>query len=237
MSTAIVSEHIPDGFVIGADGRRIDPVSGLIGGDATQKIFGVNLGMGKLRLVYGWTGATWFEAKNGTTLLDLKDLTDEVLQSLDMSSVSRFSTFVRLFIDRLLLFFENSPGSPDIFQNKEIATVLFVGYFDGEPCKAEIGIIRGQDTIFRPEITNLCVPAPFGYRIFTGSKAAFKVSNLSSGLPSSLQEAATRVRDYIRLCFSHRDPPLNGENPIGGHIHIGQLTPRGFRWIDPPKTI
>lgn len=233
MSTAIVFEHIPDGFVVGADGRRKDPESGLIESDTTQKLFGVKIG--NLKLVYGWTGNTIFEGKNRTVLLDLKQLTDAVLRSVDMSSVSEFSDFVQLFNDSLSLFFENSPGSPNVFQNKEIASVLFVGYFNGQPCKAEIGITRGQNTIFRPEITNLCAPAPFGYRVFTGSQAAFKVSNLSSGLPSSLQEAAGRVRDYIRLCFTHRDPPLDGENPIGGHIHIGQLTPRGFVWIDSPQ--
>jgi hypothetical protein len=231
VSTAIVSEHIPDGFVVGADGRRKD--GDLIASDTTQKLFGVN--MGKLRLAFAWTGNARLEDKNGRTLLDFKYLTDEVLQSVDMTSVNQFSDVIQLFNERLLAILKGTSGSPDIFPANEVASVLFVAYFYDQPCKAEITVNRGQDTVFTPRITALSVPAPFGYRVFTGSQAAFKLSDLGLGLPSSLQEAATRVRDYIRLCFTHRDPPLDCANPIGGHIHIGQLTPKQFLWIDPPQ--
>jgi hypothetical protein len=59
MSTAIVYAWTPDGFVIGADGRRSNLEGAHEIQDDVQKIFSVK--RDGLRLVYAWSGSVHFK--------------------------------------------------------------------------------------------------------------------------------------------------------------------------------
>ena len=230
MSTAIVYAHTPDGFVVAADGRARDAESKQIRSDIIQKIFHTKVG--RFSLVYAWSGETTFFRKDGTVLLDLNVATATILQSLISTDINSFCELIQSFSKQFTVLFDDAPAS--MFSKKEVAKVLFVGYFYDEPCRASIVFNRGAVTGMVPKITKLDAPMRIKFKVFTGSQEACRFSTLGQSLPLSGQDAASRMREYIRLCFIHRDPPLDCENPIGGHIHIGQLNPSGFSWIDRP---
>ncbi len=227
MSTAIVCAYIPAGFVIGADGRRIDPDSGSIVTETAQKIFSVKLG--KLRLIYAWSGSI-VNFKMDGTVFDFKVATDLILTAIDLSQTRTFSEFVTQFANALYILILSSIGVRG-FKKEEIARVLFVSYFNGQPHMAKIYIKHDGQKILRPEVEYSLESVRI--HVFTGSEKAYQVFGRQLE-PTLLQDASKMVRDYIKLCFIHRDLPLDGENPIGGHIHIGQLTTDRFSWVYPP---
>jgi hypothetical protein len=232
MSTAIVSAYLSDGFVIGADGRRKDPNLGVADSDIVQKIFSIKLA--KLRLVYAWAGSIHNLRVDGT-IFDFKDATDLILQAIDMNQVYTFPDFVALFANLLYVLTLKYLGrGVGVFDDGLIAKALFLAYFEGQPYKAGIYANHDSHIVLRPVIK--CAPALAQFCVFNGSKKAYELLNPPLATVSLL-EVSNLVRDYIRLCFTHRDTPIKGENPIGGHIHIGHLTPERFSWIDPPIVV
>jgi hypothetical protein len=228
--TAIAWAYISKGFVIGADGRRTDESSGLVVSDSVQKVFSVRIP--KLRLVYAWSGTTVLKRRDGLEF-DLKFVTDEILQSIDMARTSAFSEFVQKFSDCLYAVLLSTIGNIVCkFKKDEIARLLFLGYFDDKPFTSEIFVTHEGSKLLKPIIE--CPPLSTRFDGFTGSKKACEIFE-DQILPDSLLDASKLVRKYIELCFIHRDSPLEGENPIGGHIHIGQFPPEGFSWISQPK--
>jgi hypothetical protein len=53
---------------------------------------------------------------------------------------------------------------------------------------------------------------------------------------SNLREAERYVKGYIEACSSAKALEMDPEicKKIGGHIHIAEITPDGFRWRVPP---
>jgi hypothetical protein len=228
--TAIAWAYISRGFVIGADGRRMDESSGLVASDSVQKVFSVRIP--RLRLVYAWSGTTVLKRRDGLEL-DFTFVTDEILQSVDMAQTSTFWEFVQQFSDCLYAVLLPTIGNVVYkFDKDEIARLLFLGYFDDKPFTSEIFVRHEGPKLLRP-----IVEFPFLSTRFDGFSGAKKACEIFGNqvLPDSLLDAAKLVRKYIELCFIHRDPPLEGENPIGGHIHIGKFPPEGFSWISQPK--
>jgi hypothetical protein len=233
MPTAIVYAYLPDGFVIGADGRRTDLKSGqLVVSDDTQKIFSRT--REGTKLTFAWSGATTF-AKLG---FGFNDLTDRVLLDMDFSSLTTFSDFLFKFshdMSAMLLRMFLPFGSlrPNEWDTQP-PQVIFLVYFKDEPFVAELLLIPAKLTF---DITKSVCHSNTGrcFDVFTGSKAAHDKFNPENQIPAfdSIREAASQIRDYIRLCFVYPDNP-NVTNPIGGRIHIGQLKSNGFLWIDSP---
>src|ERR1700722_1925590 len=199
MSTAIVWMHHPRGFVIGADGRRTD--SGTVVSDAVQKIFGVRLPY--LTLAYAWTGSINMTRTDGA-VLDLKDATDAILTSPEVSSQSSFSGFLESFNRALhaLLLISIGVGVKNL-PKKEIARCVFLGYFRNHPFAAEIRVTHNGQIIQKPEIT---VP-PFENRfdVFTGSERAYEEFRTKMRPAASVDEASAMIRDYIELCMKYQD--------------------------------
>jgi hypothetical protein len=228
--TAIVWTHIPEGFAIGADGRRRDSNSGQVESDKVQKIYSVRVR--DLRLVYAWSGTTCIQRLDGVAF-DFKFATDSILQSTDVSGVRSFSDFVAGFVDALysqLLF--HIGIAVRIFDKREIARLLFLTHFRGSPCVAEIFVEHDGTVVLRPSVK--CPAVTNRFDIFTGSKKAYE--ELKSKLdiaPGSLTEAAALVREYIAHCMRYQDVDSDCAN-IGGHIHTGIFKPTGFSWIDAP---
>jgi hypothetical protein len=111
----------------------------------------------------------------------------------------------------------------------EFARAIFLAYFNGEPWIAEIGVHK-DDQSLRPVVERFGPPG-ITTTIFSGSERVWKQHfPFPPEIPQSLQEASDVIERYIQLCVD--DPDCED---IGGHIHIGKLTPSGFTWIHPPK--
>jgi hypothetical protein len=229
MSTAIVWAYIPEGFVIAADGRRMDGAKGYR--DNIQKIFSVRAG--KLRLVYAWSGATFFETTDKTAVIDMKEITDIILRSIDTSSVVVLSDFLRLFSNALYTILLSPIGAVlKTVEEKQMPQVLLLGYFQGEPYTAEIFTRRKNSTILRPEIK--CRPMTNRIDVFSGSKrVSEEFDRTPRSEPSSLHEARFLIQEYITRCVNYQNVDSECAQ-IGGHIHTGKLTPKGFSWLDCP---
>lgn len=220
--TAIVAVHTPDGYVIGADGRQIDSKTKTIESDTAQKIFAFE--SETVRLAYAWTGTTQVYATDQTCLYDLARVTKKVLPAVELFGRSSWADFIFRFCEglraELPACIENSPN--------EIAKVILVGFFKGVPCLAEIKIAY-INFLFQPEIQ---IHAPDGYkkRIFTGAKSACS-SRYQLCKPQNNMEAIRFVKEYLQDCIESAETDCQA---IGGHIHIGVVTPIGFSWIIPP---
>lgn len=226
MPTAIVYAYTSEGIIIGADGRRV--IAGKVESDTVQKIFFMEFG--KSKLAYAWSGSVRNESGDGA-VFDFNYLTDFILKNTNMTRKRSFSELVDSFTHTLYILTLQSFGKiADSFPKKEIARVLFLGYFDGTPCVAKVYVEHDGVTILEPQVKYL--PPPMGMQIFSGSNKACEIFKLSLREPW-LRKVPELVREYIELCFIHRDS-LEGENPIGGHIHVGQLTTDRFSWVYPP---
>src|ERR1700730_9638601 len=75
--SAIVWVYTPEGFVVGADGRRKDLV-GHIGTDSAQKIFFFETS--NTRGAFTWNGCT--EISTSSSYFDFKDLTSSILKDI-----------------------------------------------------------------------------------------------------------------------------------------------------------
>ncbi|MGA8221668.1 MAG: hypothetical protein WB780_08435 [Candidatus Acidiferrales bacterium] len=228
--TAIVWQYIPEGFIIGADGRRRESGSGLIETESAQKIYSVKIG--DVRLAYAWSGTTIFH-RTDEVICDLKHVTDCILQSINPARVTAFSDFLHLFNDGLhVLLLAYIGGAVRTFEKPEIARLLLIGYFKDEPHAAHIIVRHDGNTVLKPEIK--CSFAPVRFDVFSGSKRVYEeLIHKIVREPSSLREASELVQDYISACMKYQDVDADCAN-IGGRIHIGQLTPERFSWLRPP---
>jgi hypothetical protein len=129
----------------------------------------------------------------------------------------------------------------------EVTDVFFPGYFKTDPCLVVIKFLHyDQISEFR-----LLQPPPW-LPILCGSeivKAAMYDSN-GNPLPGSLFAEHTRclshhptlregeeyIKGYIEACSSPLALEMDAKTcqNIGGHIHIAEVTPAGFRWRIPP---
>jgi hypothetical protein len=106
-------------------------------------------------------------------------------------------------------------------RNERIAQVLIVGYFNGESCLAEIDVCHQNLSLLEPKLVKLQVPMNVNRNIFSGCESAFGA--FSERYPMSTDEALLFVREYIQACSDSAEPDCGN---IGGHIHIGKITPR-----------
>jgi hypothetical protein len=228
--TAIVWQYIPGGFVIGADGRRRESGSGLIETENAQKIYPIK--MGDIRLAYAWSGTTIFHRTDGV-VCDLKTVTDCILQSINSARVTTFSDFIQLFntgLHAMLLAYIG--GAVRTFEKSEIARLLLIGYFKDEPYAVHIIVRHDGNIVLKPKIK--CWSPSVHFDVFSGSKRVYEeLIHKIVKEPSSLGEASELVQDYILVCMKYQDVDADCAN-IGGHIHIGQLTPERFSWLNPP---
>jgi hypothetical protein len=230
--TAIAWQYIPGGFTIGADGRRRNDEGG-IETESAQKVYGVRLP--SLRLAFAWSGTTSAQRTDGVWFT-LKDLTDFVLLSLDVSAVASFSEFMTAFRDSLYVLLLAYIGKAvRSFETREIARAVFLAYFNGSPYVGEVTLNHDGSVVSVPQIWH---SAPdFRFYVFSGSKFVYaKLKDKLSVEPKSLSEASALIRWYIEESGKYPDIDPDCAN-IGGHIHIGSLTPSGFTWTDPPRLI
>jgi hypothetical protein len=226
--TAIVSTYHSNVFCIGADGLRMDP-SGSVADEHAQKIF-YHEG-GDLRLAFALAGCTTIFS--GDKSFDFIAATRSIVE-LVAPSVDSFPNFMQVFNITLYEILRATFGTtlrglpPDL-----IVRILFVGYFNNQPCRAEIEICHQNLEIQRPTINEIQVPAEVKFGVFSGSQEMYKLFAPNLIEPRTQSAAVTLVRDYIQLCINHRGKEPDCAN-IDGHIHIAAITPQGFVWVIPP---
>ena len=228
--TAIVWAYGLDGFIIAADGRRLDGDTREVACDVVQKIFSVKVD--GLRLVYAWKGNAYLEAKKGPDI-DFRTITDCIIQGLDIKNISTFAEVVEKFRDALFpisrMIFEQMLGQ--LPSDKPILGVVFLAYFGGYPYFAEIEIWHDGNQILRPTVE--CHPATGKFRIFSGSKMAHNEFGQCDTSSCVLSHLAAEAKRYIEICFKYQRVDCDASG-IGGHIHMGKLEAQGYTWLIQP---
>ena len=134
--SAIVWVYTPEGFVVGADGRRKD-LAGHIGTDSAQKIFFFETS--NTRGAFTWNGCT--EISTSSSYFDFKELTFSILEDIRAERFNSLSELItqialRLF-DRLVEWMQTSGGRSEYPDNQEWASIQIYGYVDGSRVQRE----------------------------------------------------------------------------------------------------
>jgi hypothetical protein len=206
MPTALVYCGTSEGFVIGADGRAINPRTRQVENDNERKIFAFE--NRAAAIVFAWAGSG---VKLGTPDLSVNLVTETY------DSLSRLN-FNGLFAQelaadlkhKLRIFTANTTGP--------CAVGIFLSFLKGSPWVSEITVFRngrGFDCSVEENFAN----GEIG--IVSGPDAEFEK-------PASLDDAKKMIEAYLEDCVA------NPTEVIGGHVHIGKFTTQGFTWIRPP---
>jgi hypothetical protein len=231
--TAIAAMLTPYGFIIGADGLRKDTFDNSVVADAAQKIFPIE--SGNVTLAFAWAGATTLAFPSGR-IFDLIGATRQFFSQPEMLAGKSFADIVLLFREFLrMAFIAYAEPLPQAFFNTSIGRVLFLSYFDGQPCQAEVSVECGGNGRLQPKVVAVNCPANPQYIVFSGSQKMYAqfAGNSGISMPNTREAAIALIRDYIQLCIDNRstDPECVG---IGGKIHVGILNSEKFDWVEAP---
>jgi hypothetical protein len=253
--TGAVRLYTGDGFIIAADGLRRD-LSGAEVNNRQQKIFKTEAA-GKL-FAYVLTGTTYIaqsepgfdvslEAASVATALSAKRYDSPDRYTEQFGRLLRAS-FRRGQEDGRIEQLSDSGTSGE----QEIVRVLLAGYYDRRPFMSattlwhkhqEIQSPTRESRLLGPSSTQLEVSGSQKVRDLLLSTdddtfAEYRTAGwikMRNRMPVSLAEGADMARAYIAACASSRGRMVDPEcAAIGGRIHVAEITPVGFRWIDPP---
>jgi hypothetical protein len=248
--TAIVIASTINGCIVAADGRSryIDP-DYFAGGvndrknDCEQKIF--NDRWSDSDFVYAVMGSI----SSGDTRFSAIAETQDAIRSLSATQIRdpySYTYQLAAKINEALASARKGERCAAFKPNPDRGTIfrIFVlGYFlKPEPTLAILRFRHSAQVLLDPEITMERPPESK----FFGSPAVSTAVKLNPALAtyrtelnfsSSLDEAATCAKGFIE---AHSDPLAIEIDPItcwniGGHTHIAELTPAGFKWRIEPK--
>lgn len=244
MSTAIVRIYTHDGFVVAADGRKMNGLTGAVAGDNEQKVFQVSHPSGSMccafagnvQLTHKGTERVGFDYRVETLR------TAEALASIRAKSLFHYTSVLAAELIRSVRTFETNPYTGDD------STHIFIdGFFAGHPKRTKI-TIHGQDfDALEVSVQDLYLGKVLGY----GSQPIMDVlfGKTEKGQLSSYREkcrTATNLSEAIDVALNvvraHADPVALLIDPhtcaaIGGHIHVGTVTPQtGFGWAVEPTS-
>jgi len=233
MPTAIISTYTPNGFVIGADGLRKGS-DGTVDTETAQKVFSVE--GNDFRLAYAWAGTTRFISESGEEF-DFIKASSEILAVGRLFSARGFVNFVDTFNKTLYQMLIRSPFAKKkrycgVLSKDEIARLVLLGYFDNQPCTTEIFVRHKNLVVLEPTAEKIEIPVQPNLNIFSGPLDEAETFPQIPA-PESNEQAANLIREYIKRWVDSQE--ANCAN-IGGHIHIGAITPNKFAWIDPPSS-
>lgn len=230
--TAVASIFTPDGFVVGADGRRKE-FGGRIQSDSRQKIFFFETS--NARGAFTWVGCT--EVCDSISTFDFKDASYSILGEIKAKKFESLSELITEFslhlFDRLREWIDDSKGRFEYPDNPEWARLQMVGYVAGVPDVTR-AVFPFEDGA--PGIPGLAV-SPIGLEnslsVFSGNEAAYIKMKEAGRLQrcNNLVDAQRLVHDYIEEC--ERSLP-DESNSIGGHIHTAAVTPSTSSWLIAP---
>ncbi|MGA3033652.1 MAG: hypothetical protein ABSD70_10225 [Terracidiphilus sp.] len=223
--TVIVSAFVPDsGFMIAADGRRLDARTNAILTDEAKKIYAGS--HPECNLVFGWAGAT----ATDTPLCGHFDFGQQSLDFLHDKKETQYKSwkdFVSALATGLRASLIICAGGPQVYRQnipKEgvIAAARLVGYFQQKPVQSDVIFSHSQGWLRQPEIRHildLTEERRPEISFFSGEIEIFERTVLEC--PATLAETAEIARKYIKDCAAEN-------TRYGGCTHIGFVTPNGF---------
>jgi len=220
--TAIATAFVGNSFIIGADGRRTDSKTGETT-EIAQKVFCFE--SDQIRLAFAWTGTTQAADGNGP-VWDLIAATHQNLPFAAQLAKAGFHSFISEFCNRLA---NTLPICMNGLPTDELARVLMVGYFQGQPFTLQVQVLYPA-TIRMIYPSGIHIPAQIHKTVFSGGESMYPP--YADKQPQNTVEAIAFVRGYLRDCVESSNPDCAG---IGGHVHIAELTPEGCKWIESPQ--
>jgi hypothetical protein len=245
MSTAIARIYTPDGFVIAADGRKLNGQTGEVANDEVQKIFPLHYQAGDMSCAIAGVaqfardyGLFDFGAEAGRAAL--------AIAKRQARNHYEYSELLAREICRSLEVF--SPAS--LCSGTERATRLFLdGYFDGRPVRSKIELTyrtNGADVQVSPEELVPGEVKVYGSKLIWamlfGSLAHNRLplyrQACQMAKPTAMAQATRVALNVIR---AHCCPEAMSIDPemcaaVGGHIHIATVTQSdGFKWALGPR--
>lgn len=260
MPTAIVRIVTPQGVVIAADGLEslgfFRPKN-----EHLQKIYPIQ-GLPLAYAIFGSTSSCNYLPSTGVEVVI--DLLGEAKKSAELMGSQTFddlSLHAWHFSQPILKALREKIG--DNNQNpypsmrydprepgQTILHVFFFGYYHGLASTVDLRIFHRKDVLQEPSITVVDVdtgPPPWVrgsediakvlFQSQDDKFAPYRIPFPSNPNDLTIQHAADIAKGYITACSSEAGREVDPDAPlcIGGHIHIAQITPKGFQWIIPPK--
>jgi hypothetical protein len=257
MATAIARLYTPQGFVVGADGRRRQEDKGVftVASDTQQKVF--PLESGDMNIAYCMAGAIVITPEDRDDLI-VFDLMGESKKANETLATQRFDNlqqyaqgFAELIHEKLALIQrvrnvklperKRSEGQPDFV----ICHVFFDGYFRDRPQRAFARFTHENQRLLQPFVSaeDLYTGHVLGYGsqvmhnlVFNTDDPRFQKYRLPYRSPEKieLRDAVEMINNFIEACSSPEAAEVDPERcaAIGGHISIGTVTlSKGFRWV------
>ncbi len=254
--TAIAVLYASEGFVMAADGRSTsdDDAERFLITDKSQKIFSINDKSRTLAFSLAGLAASadgefdaYKEAMKHAS--ELADREFENLRDYAEEFYSRLNNSYNQAKDQGLIF-------PTMNRLEElnawgISTAVLAGYFRGQPSWTPAHFFHYDQS--QSEFEPISIGVQPGDRLFLGSdkirEFIYPSNNAHPPDPrfvryirppasNSLEQSAEIAKAFIE---AHCDPAALLEHRefckrVGGHIHIAEITPEGFRWRIPPET-
>lgn len=248
--TVISWVYTPEGFAIGADGRRLQ-ADGKLVTESAQKVF-LFQPCEDVALAYAWTGNVRLDFAG--KYFDFIQASERVFaelrrerfgccgssnpvlpQQVATDTAGYLEEFARRLFRELHAFlggdvlYRPNVGLPIPAQ---FAKVLLIGYYHGQRFDAELSFSHSNGILDDPYLDgpDAC---DGGLMVFTGSDDVFTKWPPPFSL-DALDKAVEAVRAYIRHCI---DEPTSsgGLSTFGGHIHIAKVLPREVDWVEEPN--
>lgn len=208
MSTALVYFGLPEGFIIGADGRAFDYTTNDVRSNTERKIFAFQ--NDETSVVFGWAGTALIGTVEGSFFSFVQD-TLEILPTLNFKN--NFAEQLNFELNRKLRSFR-------VNEIKYGCTYgVFLSFRRGCPWVSIITAGKNGHS-WSCSVEENGADGTVG--ILSGPDHDFEN-------PKTLDEGEKSISDYLDDCVAHPT------ELIGGHVHIGKFTPNGFSWIRPPK--
>jgi hypothetical protein len=230
--TAIASIYTPEGFVIGADGRRIDESRGIVS-DSEIKIFGG--GAANVRIIFGWTGCSRMQVKSD--IFDFKSRSLELMEQFKNQEFNTLADFITAFslkfYEQLITWVSGCGYQFRQVDNPTWSRLQMVGFVNGSPALAEAHFPFLRGLPMKPGLVQMLEEPTNHFKMFAGKTSVYQ-SMYADGLMLPCKDLRTGkelVEGYIQRCAGEPEPT----NQIGGKIHIAAITPLSTFWMVPPN--
>jgi hypothetical protein len=209
MSTALLYCGTPEGFIIGADSRAFNKVTRQVETDKERKIFSFQNQY--VSVIFAWSGIVKARAQNFD--VSIIEESNRILPNVNFQKFDKdFNVQLRNRLSDLKV---NTTG--------ECARGVFLYFWGGVAMGFEISVFKNGHT------WDSCIT--------DGGTPNGEIVIVSGGTeptefekPTSLNQAKNMIEHYILSCIAD-----SRNEEIGGDVHIGKLTLKGFDWIIPLK--
>jgi hypothetical protein len=226
--TVIAAIRLPDGFVVGADGRRL-MFDGSVATNSAHKLFCLH--NHNVTLAYGWCGHTvvWGGDNPKKEYFNFPVIARPILEIASWLAPD-LSRFIRFTCTSLLSCLwdshrVNGHWVEDCLSDN-IARMLVAGYFKGDPFSLGVNVQRrGVSPVVFTD--NFVIGSTL--TVFSGPPTV-EADDMQDRHPANADDARNIICEYVQRCDS--DISCSG---FGGRPHVAVVTPDSFRWIEAPE--